>query len=185
MTDKIFGNPLTYSKTETIAEDTVLVSGQYYIFRKEKEIVWCTFREQVERAIDPVGFKEDFVKKMQSDYNETPRILYVKISYSSIDDRSVEMGRWLINDYAVEIHFQDTGVVTAAIIIAVAVAVILIGSFLMASWTMVKVLDAAEGVGGDFGLWGTGLVILLGFFILAVLLISRKAEVSKKGLKLG
>ena len=185
MTSHSTGKPLSYSKTETITKETVLVSGQYYIFRKEKEVVWCTFREQVERAIDPVGIKEEFVKKMQQDHDESPRVLFAKVSYSKIDDQSQLMGRWIISDYEVEIHLQDTGAVTAAIIIAVAVAVILIGAFLVATWTMVRVLDAAEGVGGDLGIWGTGLVILFGFFILAVLLISRKAEVSKKGLKLG
>jgi len=185
LVDVTFGTPLSYSKTEAINEDTVLVSGQYYIFRKEKEVVWCTFREQVERAIDPVGIKEDFVKKMQQDHGESPRVLFVKVSYSKIDDQSQLMGRWIISDYVVEIHLQDTGAVTAAVIIAVAIAVILIGSLLVATWVMIRVLDAAEGAGGDLGIWGTGIIILLGFFILAVLLISRKAEVSKKGLKLG
>ena len=184
MTIKTFGTTLTYSKTETITQDMVLVSGQYYIFRKDKENVRCGSRAIVERAIDPTGIKEDFLARMKSEYNESPRVLYVKVSYDRVADGIY--GSFIIADYSLEIHLQDVGSVTAAVIIAVAIAAILIGAFLVATWVTLKVLDAAEGIGGDLGIWGTGLIILIGFFILAVLLISGgKASVSKKGVKTG
>ena len=183
MTIKTFGAPLTYSKTETITQDMILVSGQYYIFRKDKENVRCGSRAIVERAIDPVGIKEDFLARMKSEYNESPRVLYVKVSYDRVADGIY--GSFIIIDYSLEIHLQDVGSVTAAVIIAIAIAAVLIGGYLVATWVTVRVLDAAEGIGGDLGIWGTGLIILIGFFILAVLLITKKAKVSKKELKLG
>lgn len=181
------GKPLTYKSLEQIGEDTTLASGQYYIFRKEKEAVFCTFREQVERALDPVGVKEDFIKKMQEQYGETPRVIYLKIEYSRVDDFSATMGRWIIADYKLEIQLQDTGSITAAMIIAIAIAVVVIGSFLIAAWLIYKVIGAAEEVGGPIGVLGVGLLLLVGFFILAVLFLSGgKASVSKKGgVKLG
>ena len=185
MTVKTFGAPLTYSKTETITQDMVLVSGQYYIFRKDKENVRCGSRAIVERAIDPVGIKEDFLARMKSEYNESPRVLYVKVSYDTIAEGIY--GSFIIVGYAIEMHLQDIGSVTVAtIIIAIALAAVLIGGLIVATWTTVRVLDAAEGIGGDLGIWGTGLIILIGFFILAVLFISGgKASVSKKGVKTG
>ena len=180
MTIKTFGAPLTYSKTETITQDMVLVSGQYYIFRKEKENVRCGSRAIVERAIDPVGIKEDFLARMKSEYNESPRVLYVKVSYDRVADGIY--GSFIIADYTVEIHLQDVGSVTAAVIIAVAIAAILIGGFLVAIWLVFHLLNVLPE---PFN-WTFIVFVLIAFFILAVLLISGgKASVSKKGVKTG
>ena len=180
MTIKTFGSPLTYSKTETITKDTVLVSGQYYIFRKDKERVNCGSRAIVERAIDPVGIKEDFLARMKSGYDESPRVLYVKVSYDRVVDGIY--GSFIIVDYGLEIHLQDMGSLSVAAVILILGLAIIIGVFLVATWLIFHLLDVLPE---PFD-WIFIVVVLIAFFILAVLFISGgRAGVSKKGVKLG
>ena len=186
MTIKTFGVPLTYSKTETITGDTVLTRGEYYVFKKEEEGLHCKTRAIVERAIDPVGIKEDFVSRCLQEHGESPRVVYLKLSFDRIDEIHGTQDFFVVVNYRLEIHLQDMGSLSATAIVLIIIGIVIIGSFLVAAWVITRVLDAAEGVGGDLGIWGTGLIILIGFFILAVLLISGgKASVSKKGVKTG
>lgn len=173
------GSPLQYGDLEHIGRDTPLRKGEYYIFRKNREDVLCNTRAVVERALDPVGIKEDFLKKMKEDHNETPIVYYVKLTYVQVHD--LIFGKFLIEGYTLEMHMKDTGAVTAAVIIAVAIAVVIIGAFLVASWLIYHALDVLPPAAEiPFIIF---VLLLLG--ILAVVFLGGGIMISKRKVKVG
>lgn len=182
MTSKTLGAPLKYKDLEQINTDTELIKGEYYIFKKDTEIISLRTAEQVENATNPVKVKDNFLTKLREQTGETPRIVYVSVSWGEIKEWThpyYGTGYYII-DYRVEFHMQDTGVITASVVLAIAALVLVTGIVLVAAWLVWRVIGAAEETFGGGGVVGIGIIILVGIFILVFVIIGGKGKITTK-----
>ena len=181
--DKFIGAPLKYKELEQISEDSTLKKGEYYIFKKDDEIISLRTQEQLENATNPQKVKENLLAKLTENTGETPRIVYVKVSWGEIKEWTHPYyGKgYYVMDYRVEFHMQDVGVITASVILAIAVLTIIVGITLVGAWL---IWHAVNIMPAPFD-WGFIILVLAGIFILVFVILGGKGKVTKRGVTVG
>ena len=166
-----YGAPVNFSSIETVTEASVLQKGEVYIFKKQMSngIVFngaLMGLENVKNSLlDTNKIVSTMKNKLMEQYGEELTVLYMHVSFDDIRLMGTSV---MVTNYELVLHVKDNGAVSAAVIIAIAVASVIIGSFVVATWLIWHALGVLpEGL----DIWFI-IGVLAAFFILAIMFMS-------------
>ena len=165
------GKLLSFSSIESIEEANILQKGEIYIFKKQMSngIVFNGGIMGIEnvknRLLDTNEIVATMKNKLAEQYGEELTVLYMHVSFDDIIPMGTDVR---VTNYELILHVKDNGSISAAVVIAIAVATVIIGSFIVAVWLIWHALGVLPP-GLDIGFI---VAVLIALFVLAVLFLS-------------
>ena len=169
-----------------VTDNTPMITGNLYAFKQEKTTVramgYLSQVDAINAFLDVGALKTRFLKAYKEQTGEDGEVKYIYVSYEKCIYGG-SLGVWLFTDCYIIVLIKDVGfALTAAVIIALAVAFAVVAFTLITSWLIFTAVESApENIS-----WLIALGLALGAGLLLYVIITKgKGSVSPTGASLG